>query len=107
MTQPTLDEVTAALTGVLGPVSLDYRPQHACNREVDWRYRRGYVVAGLRFDGVPLVWVRHHRADADPDWLVTRDGAPIDGDDTVTLDALPGLVRASVEQLGLGEAVTT
>lgn len=108
MTHPSLDEVIAVLTGVLGPPSADFRA--ADLQEVDWRFPRGYVFVDINAEhDAEVVAVSAYPSDdgAISEWLVTRDGAPVDGDDTVTLDALPGLVAASVARLGLGEAVAT
>lgn len=109
MTHPTLDEVIAALVPVLGAVRTDRRhaPGILSEPTVLW-YFAGWCVCARDWigtvdvkidDGGPLYFAET--------WLVTRDGAPVDGDDTVTLDALPGLVRAACEKLGLGEAVAT
>lgn len=104
MTHPSLDEVCAALTGVLGPVS---RGGRTAQPHVLW-LRDGWRAEAWESYDPDVVTVRLRAPVAGPwRWLVTRDGAPIDGESTVTLDALPALVAAAVAALGLGEAVTT
>lgn len=101
---PTLDEVIAVLVSVAGSPARDLRTRAFDPWQwVVWNHNGWQLDAEGRapspvqvcFDATDETLPVTH----DRQWLVSRDGLSIDGDNTVTLDALPGLVREAIERL--------